>query len=119
MSIAAGSRPPGRRPPPRRPGVVDRLDRPALGLVLPAAAEEPPAARGPVAEELDYHVLVDNAPAAVAAEIEAHPRRYPGVKVLRHTRRTYPAGDLAAHVLGYLGPVGSQGPAAGDDHAGG
>ncbi len=90
----------------------------ALGLVLPAAAEEPPAARGPVAEELDYHVLVDNAPAAVAAEIEAHPQRYPGVKVLRHTRRTYPAGDLAAHVLGYLGPVGSQGPAAGDDHAG-
>ena len=66
-------------------------------------AAEPPAARGPLAEELDYHVMVDNVSAAAVAEIGAHPKQYPGVKIIRRLRRTYPAGTLAAHVLGYLG----------------
>ncbi len=46
------------------------------------------------------------------------PGKYPGVKIVRHSRRTYPAGTLAAHVLGYLGPAPSQPASADDDHAG-
>ena len=49
--------------------------------------------------------MAEDVPPAVAAEIEGNPSRWPGVKILRQTRRDYPAGTLAAHVLGYLGPA--------------
>jgi penicillin-binding protein 2 len=81
------------------------LGRLGRALADALATEEPPAARGPLAEELDYHVMADDVPAAAAAEIEDHPRQFPGVKIIRRLRRTYPAGALAAHVLGYLGPA--------------
>jgi len=51
-------------------------------------------------EQLDYHTLLIDVPTEVAAEIEAHPRRYPGLLVRTSTRRTYPQGSIAAHVLG-------------------
>jgi len=58
-----------------------------------------------VAEQLDYHVMAEDVPLEVVAEIEAHPEQYPGVKIVKRSRRAYPAGPLAAHVLGHLGPV--------------
>jgi len=58
-----------------------------------------------VAEELDFHVVAEDIPLAVAAEIESNPQQYPGVKIVQRTRRFYPANSLAAHVLGYLGPL--------------
>jgi len=57
-----------------------------------------------VGEELDHHVIVEDVPRAVVAEIEADPLRYPGVKIVPIRRRTYPHGPLACHVLGHLGP---------------
>ena len=57
-----------------------------------------------VAEELADHVLAEGIPAAAVAEIQQHAEQFPGTRILRLTRRTYPAGALAAHVLGYLGP---------------
>ena len=68
--------------------------------------EEPPPPRIVVAEELDYHVMAEGVPASVVAEIENHADRYPGTKIVSLLRRSYPAGPLAAHVLGHLGPVG-------------
>jgi penicillin-binding protein 2 len=41
----------------------------------------------------------------VAAEINDHADRYPGAKIIKLSRRTYPDGTLAAHVLGHLGAV--------------
>ncbi|NQT15263.1 MAG: hypothetical protein HQ582_21080 [Planctomycetes bacterium] len=58
-----------------------------------------------VAEELDYHVVVDDAPPSLVAGIEAQPDRYACAKMVLQSRRVYPAGRLAAHVLGYLGDV--------------
>jgi penicillin-binding protein 2 len=66
--------------------------------------EDPPAPRVTVAEELTYHVVADDVPVAVVSEINAHPDRYPGTKIVQLARRTYPGGSLAAHVLGHLGP---------------
>ena len=57
-----------------------------------------------VAEELADHVLAEDVPAAAVAEIQQHAEHYPGTRIISLTRRTYPAGALAAHVLGYLGP---------------
>ena len=58
-----------------------------------------------MAEELAYHVVAEDVPAAVLTEIKAHADQYPGTKIVELARRTYPCGTLAAHVLGYLGPV--------------
>ena len=37
--------------------------------------------------------------------IGEHPERFPGVEVARTTVRYYPYGQLASHVLGYVGPI--------------
>ncbi|MBN1587879.1 MAG: hypothetical protein JW888_00025 [Pirellulales bacterium] len=66
-------------------------------------ADEPRDERTIVREELDYHVMAENVPLSVVAEIEGHPERYPGVRIIEHGRRDYREGSLAAHVLGYLG----------------
>jgi penicillin-binding protein 2 len=81
---------------------VESLRRRVLAA-LRSTLQEPPG-RMIVAEELDYHVVVDEVSLAVIAEVEGNPRRYPGVKILQRWRRDYPATTLAAHVLGHLGP---------------
>jgi len=59
-----------------------------------------------VAEQLDYHVMDDDLPMAVAARIEGAPEQFPGTRIVPRTRRVYPAADLAAHVIGYVGRLG-------------
>jgi penicillin-binding protein 2 len=56
-----------------------------------------------VAEELDYHVVLADVPPAAAERIAARPEEFPGVRLREHTRRAYPAGESAAHVVGHLG----------------
>jgi penicillin-binding protein 2 len=67
--------------------------------------EDPPPPRITVTEELAYHVVAEDVPAAVVAEMGAHADRYRGANLVELSRRTYPCGTLAAHVLGHLGPV--------------
>lgn len=81
--------------------VQSRVERIAANVNARRAAEE----RTDVREELDYHPIAMDVPLAVTAEIEGHLQRYPGVKIVERTRRVYPAGSLAAHVLGHLGAV--------------
>ena len=92
----------------RPAGQPESLARRVGSFVLDAlggSIDESPPEWITVAEELDYHVIVEDVPLALVAEIEAHPDRYPGVKILQGRRRAYPSGRLAAHVLGHLGPV--------------
>ncbi|ACU53717.1 penicillin-binding protein 2 [Acidimicrobium ferrooxidans DSM 10331] len=42
---------------------------------------------------------------ATAVSIEEHAAEFPGVVVELETQRTYPQGDTAAHILGYVGPI--------------
>ena len=90
-----------RSPPASLLGRIGRL----LADGLQASMDNPPQQRITVAEELDYHVMAEGVPLAVVAEIEAHPDRYPGARTIQRTRRAYPSGQLAAHLLGHLGPV--------------
>ncbi len=56
-----------------------------------------------VEEELADHVVCQDLQLEVVAEIETHPQSYPGATLVHSYRRAYPEGDLAAHVVGYLG----------------
>lgn len=67
--------------------------------------EDPPPPPIIVAEELTPHVVADDVPETTVAEIKNHADSYPGTKIVELSRRTYPAGKLAAHVLGYLGRI--------------
>ncbi len=58
-----------------------------------------------VAEQIDHHVMVEDVPLQVVAQVEGQPERYPGVRIVEQVRRVYPSGTLAAHLLGYLGHV--------------
>jgi len=50
--------------------------------------------------------IMANAPANVVEFIKLHPVEFPGVSVLDVSRRSYPnGGDVAAQVLGYVGPI--------------
>ena len=87
----------------------------ALEELFAPEAPAPPA-RLVLAEEQDYHPLVEDLPPEATGEISSHPDDYPGVRIVELARRQYPSGSLAAHVVGHLGasePVPSQGlPAA-------
>ena len=65
------------------------------------ANADPPAIVA-VAEEFHEHVVFEGAPLEAVAEIEGNPQRYPGVAVIHASRRIYPAGNFAAHLLGYV-----------------
>jgi penicillin-binding protein 2 len=61
-----------------------------------------------VEDELTEHIVYEDLPLEAVAEIETHPQQYPGATLLHSYRRTYPEGDLAAHVVGYLGLTGAE-----------
>ncbi|HUT13638.1 MAG TPA: penicillin-binding transpeptidase domain-containing protein [Thermoguttaceae bacterium] len=89
---------------PSSDSVLGRLGEILLDALQGEPDQSPPAWE-PVAEQYDYHVMAEDVSPAAVAEIEGHPEQYPGVKILQRTRRVYPHGPLAAHVLGYLAPV--------------
>ncbi len=67
-------------------------------LTTPPQREEP--TRVIVKEEESWHTVVDSVSFEVAATISEHPERFPGVRILAESRRTYLASDLAVHLTG-------------------
>ena len=89
-----------------------------LREVLAASIDESPPEWITVAEELDYHVMAEDLTLTVVADIESHPETYPGIKIVERSRRIYPSGALAAHLVGHVGPAGSDDTSTdGDDAA--
>jgi penicillin-binding protein 2 len=88
-------------PPPTSGSWSDRFSAALHDIFAPARDAVPAAIT--VAEELSDHVLAEDISAAAVAEIQSHGDRYPGTRIVQLTRRSYPHGELAAHVLGYLG----------------
>jgi penicillin-binding protein 2 len=56
-------------------------------------------------EQLDYHLLAPEVSFEAAVEIEAHPELFPGARIDITTRRVYPQGNLAPHLIGYRTPI--------------
>ena len=53
-----------------------------------------------VKEEESWHAVLEHVDVGVAATIGEHPERFPGVRVVASTERTYPENDLAVHIVG-------------------
>ncbi len=51
-------------------------------------------------EELESHVVIPDVQLRVVAAIQSQPERFRGVTIQPNSRRTYPQGALAAHVVG-------------------
>ncbi len=58
-----------------------------------------------IAEQSDYHLLLEDVPLEVVAEIETHPEQYPGVRTDVTSRRIYPNGRIAPHLVGFRGEI--------------
>jgi penicillin-binding protein 2 len=58
-----------------------------------------------VREQLDYHLLVPEIPIETAIEVESHSELFPGTRVVVATRRIYPHGNVAPHLIGYRTPL--------------
>lgn len=58
-----------------------------------------------IPEQSDYHLLLDDVPLEIVAEIETHPEQYPGVRSGVTSRRVYPLGRVAPHLVGYRGEI--------------
>lgn len=58
-----------------------------------------------IAEQSDYHLLLDDVSREVVAEIETQPEQYPGVRTYLDSRRIYPHGRVAPHLVGYRGEI--------------
>lgn len=61
-----------------------------------------------IREELDYHPLLEAIDFESVAEIESHPELFPGLRVTYGTRRVYPHGSAASHVIGHRSEQGSE-----------
>lgn len=58
-----------------------------------------------IAEQEADHIVLEGLDAEVAWEIETHPERYPGTRIVLRSRRVYPQQDLAAHLIGSRTPL--------------
>ncbi|MFN0199361.1 MAG: peptidoglycan D,D-transpeptidase FtsI family protein [Planctomycetaceae bacterium] len=56
-------------------------------------------------EELAYHSLLSDIKLPVAARIESHPEVYPGVIIESTSRRIYPDGQFAEHIVGFRATI--------------
>ncbi len=84
------------------PGTIASLTRllgPEVGdlsAIVAAARNRPPFEDVVLVRDLDWERIV---------KIETHQFELPGVSVQVGPRRTYPFGEMAAHLLGYVGEV--------------
>lgn len=74
----------------------------AAGLFAPPESLPPPPVV--LAEQTAYHRVFDDPQSELVLEIERNPGAFPGVKIVEYARRHYPAGPLAAHLVGHVRP---------------
>jgi penicillin-binding protein 2 len=77
----------------------------AIVLALTTSPEREATEPLIIEEQLAYHLLLREVPLETALEIEARPERYPGTRLEVTSRREYPQGPLAAHLVGYRTPL--------------
>jgi penicillin-binding protein 2 len=61
-----------------------------------------------ITEQTSDHLLLEDVSLEVVAEIETHPHEYPGVRAVTTSRRVYPHGRVAPHLVGHRGQIDSE-----------
>ncbi len=61
-----------------------------------------------IPEQSDYHLLLEDVSLEIVAEIETHAEQYPGVRSGVTSRRVYPHGRVAPHLVGYCGEIDAE-----------
>ncbi len=61
-----------------------------------------------IAEQTEHHLLLDDVDWQVVAAIETNPHQFPGVRTDVISRRVYPLGELAPHLIGYRTPISDE-----------
>ncbi|MFO8007445.1 MAG: penicillin-binding transpeptidase domain-containing protein [Candidatus Brocadiia bacterium] len=93
----------------RSPEELDQRVREIQGRVerirRTVARNNPQLSHVRVVEELRPHRVAEDVGRQAAAAVRADPERYHGLVVMEGTRRTYPNGALAPHVVGRIGAV--------------
>ena len=81
---------------------TDDLSLGAMLAELFAPPEPLPPPPVIVAEETAYHRIAADLSPEACREIEHHPQRFPGVKIVEYARREYPGHTLAVNVVGHV-----------------
>jgi len=79
------------------------LDQAGSALAEMLAPRQPHLRPVVLAEQEEFHPIFEDIPPEVAAEVVANAAEYPGTKIVELSKRDYPGGTLAAHVIGQLG----------------
>lgn len=58
-----------------------------------------------IAEETEHHTVISNVTVDMMEEIKAHGELFPHAQIVIRTKRTYPQGELASHLIGYRKPI--------------
>ncbi len=86
----------------RTEGVVKRVE------AIKESVQERHKKRLRIQEELINHLIAKDIPVEKLAELESRLEQYPGVYPVVNIKRHYPNGELACHVLGYLGKLSEE-----------
>ncbi len=81
--------------------MLDRIDR-IQRSVQERSGFDPKENYVRIAEQNQYHCVVDDVSSEVAALIRTEPERFRGMEVMELTRREYPNGGLAPHIVGQV-----------------
>ncbi len=58
-----------------------------------------------ISEETEHHTVISNVTVDMMEEIQAHGELYPYAQIVIRTKRVYPQGELASHLIGYRKPI--------------
>jgi len=77
----------------------------STALGHPAGYFEAAVAKATTISPFDPVVLQEDAPPALQAYVEERQAQLPGIRLQAAYQREYPNGSMAAHILGYTGPI--------------
>ncbi len=88
-------------------------DKEEILFRLSELLDVPAAELGERLDDTRYYVfspipIAIDAPKRVVMYLKEHAREFPGIDVVSQPVRTYPAGTIAAHVLGHLGQISEE-----------
>lgn len=100
-----------RPPAPAEPAATEPLLSRWWSKMVDALRSAGELAEGPpieVAEQRQHHVVVDDLPSDAVDAIRREFGSVPSIRLMAQTKRFYPQGATASHLIGYMGAIGRE-----------